>query len=147
MLFGTDPLAENTLARFDAGVESQSLTALFANTPSILMSQRAADLLSLSVGNVVELNMPGRSAAATVPALFKGPNPAATESLLLTDIAIAQNLLDRIGLLTRIDLVLTPEQVQLVSEWLPDGVKLVESETRNSQLLEMSAAFISILRP
>ena len=66
----------------------------------------------------------------------------ALDTLILTDIATAQSLSGTSGKLTQIDLIL-PEDFDTaeLSAALPAGTLLVTSETRNSQVAEMTAAF------
>jgi len=68
-------------------------------------------------------------------------DPAATEGLLFVDIALAQRLLQRYGLLDRIDLSISDTQAESLKSWLPAGLQIVESEARNNNLRQMSEAF------
>jgi putative ABC transport system permease protein len=66
----------------------------------------------------------------------------ALDTLILTDISTAQSLSDMDGKLTQIDLIL-PDNFDstALSAALPAGTLLVSSETRGSQVAEMTSAF------
>ncbi len=69
----------------------------------------------------------------------------ATDGFLLADISTAQELLGQQGL-DRIDLVLTPEQVEKVTGELPSDLVLTEAATSQRTAGELSSAFHVSLR-
>ncbi len=140
-LMGTDPFSESNLDRFSLGLEGSGLSRALVSNNAVMLSARAAETLNLRVDQQFDIRAAGRNTAALLAAIFPSDNPAATESLLFADIAVAQRLLDRFGRLDRIDLILDSSQHRRLKEWLPADLTLVVSEARNESLQQMTDAF------
>jgi putative ABC transport system permease protein len=140
-LLGTDPFSEATLDRFSLGLQGRGLSSALLSDRAVMLSSRAADKLNLRVDQTFVLRVGGRDLSVTLAGIFPSDNPAATESLLFADIAVAQRLLNRYGRLDRIDLILETKDHDRLKEWLPAGLSLVKSDTRNDSLRQMTEAF------
>lgn len=141
LLLGVDPISEAQNGRHTTGFQYQGLSTAFSSDDTVMLSERAAARLNLSLNDVFELQRGNRKLSVKVAAIFPSDNPAATDGLLFTDIAVAQRLLNRFGRLDRIDLILDEESRIRLKSWLPQGLSLVDSESRNSNLQQMSEAF------
>ena len=104
-LLGLDPFAEKTLrGRFEhAGVTD--LTPLLTEPDTVLLSRASADVFGLHPGDRLDLLIAGRTRTVKIVDVIEGPDTAdpALEGLLLADVATAQELLQRVGRLDRID--------------------------------------------
>lgn len=140
-LLGVDPISEAQIGRHTAGLQYQGLSTAFSNDDAVMLSERAATRLGLKLNDVFELQTGNRNLSVKLAAIFPSDNPAATDGLLFADIAIAQRLLNRFGRIDRIDLILDEETSARLKAWLPQGLSLVDSESRNSNLQQMSEAF------
>jgi putative ABC transport system permease protein len=140
-LLGVDPISEADLGRHVAGLDQQGLGRALLDDNAVMLSQRSADNLGLHVSELFELTVSGQSYMVNLVAVYLSENPAATEGLLFADIAVAQRLLKSYGRLDRIDLILDDGDVENLRAWLPEGLDLVASETRNKSLRQMSEAF------
>jgi len=140
-LIGIDPLSEFPLERFIQPVDHGQSFDLISRGDAVVLSRRGAEKLAAKIGTVASITYRGQEHLVTVAAIITGSNPAAEEGLIIADIATAQELLDRVGRLDRIDLTLSPAQEPMVAAWLPPNLKLVESETRNKSTRQMTDAF------
>ncbi|MCP5020429.1 MAG: ABC transporter permease, partial [bacterium] len=111
---------------------------------AILMSRELTDLLRLSADDPVELMVGGvRRSALMVGRFTPPPSQAALfRDLLVTDIASAQELLQREGKLSRIDLILSQQaEIDAIRSMLPTGTRLVAAGARTLAMREMTRAF------
>jgi len=140
-LIGSDPFSEAQLDRHTLKLHQGELSEVLLDPAAVVLSERGASRLELSLNETFSVQIIGREAEVKLVAIFATDNPAATDGLIFADIAVAQRLLQRTGRLDRIDLILDLHDQQRVSAWLPDELKLVESETRNHSLQQISEAF------
>ncbi len=152
-LIGQDLISELSLQRQRAGFESSGLIfdpVLISNTENnyVVMSQSAAAEADFEAGNLLQAvtgaNQIGVSPSTTTIELLStipSSDPIATEGILYTDISVAQIILQRTSYIDSIDLILDSNQVTTVQDWLPLGLSLVDVETRNDTLDQMTSAF------
>ena len=149
-LLGIDPFAErrfrNLLNYLSEETQSDLLPRLLTQPGTLLMSSAQAATLGLAAGESLELLISGHTRQAQLLGLFE-PSPqlaTAMQDLLLTDIATAQELLGRIGRLSRIDLILPlteSEGLAAIKAQLPPQARLLPAATRGRAMREMSRAF------
>jgi len=141
-LIGSDPFSEAFINRHTQGLDTREISKVLLGPAGIILSERTAKILNLTVKQRFRIDISGKTSEVTLASTFTSDNPAAVEGLIFTDIAVGQRLLHRFGRLDRIDLVLEDNaDRERVESWLPDGLILVESETRNQSLQQMSEAF------
>jgi putative ABC transport system permease protein len=102
---------------------------------------QAAAELGVGQGARLPLDAGGKTSEVEVAGLFASDNPVAREGLLVADLATAQELLGRIGVLDRIDLILEPDQVPQVEARLPSGLRLERSQARTEATARLTEAF------
>ena len=108
---------------------------------SVAMAEQTAAMLGLAVGDSFRIEHRGEPVSVQLVYLFPADHPASRD-ILLADIAVAQELLGRVGSLDRIDLALTDTTTEArLREWLPGGLSLVEADTRRRSMAQMSSAF------
>ena len=155
-LLGIDPFAEAPFRSYlGAGNETRPeiIAALLTVPGSILLSAPTAERYEvqpcppeeLRDSCRIELTVDGETRHVHLTGLLQPSDDfsrRALDTLILTDIATAQSLTKTGGSLTQIDLIL-PEGFasDALSAALPAGTLLVESELRNDQVTEMTAAF------
>jgi putative ABC transport system permease protein len=149
-LLGIDPFAEapfrNYLSVSD-DVPITELTAFLSRPSSVLISQDLGERYALEPGASFEITYAGRMMPVTVAGWVQPSDNLtrrALEGLLLVDIATAQELTGRLGIIDRIDLIL-PEGddtlLESVQNMLPSGVQLLPVAARSGVVEQMTAAF------
>ncbi|MGD2082466.1 MAG: FtsX-like permease family protein [Chromatiales bacterium] len=138
-LLGVDPFAEGPFRETTAGLRRGTLARLLSEPRTLLMAAVSAERLNLKAGDRVSLEVAGRGVEAEIIGLIEHENAAAIDGLLVADIATAQELLGRPGVLDRIDLI--TEDPQAVRGLLPEGLRLEPAAGRTNALARMSDAF------
>ena len=168
-LFGVDPLAEAAL-RPDLGlgqapdapagaavrrpVAWAALVALLSRPGAVLVPAGAAAELGLRDGDALALRVGGGRREAVVVGRLEPVDrlgARALESLLVADIATAQELLGARGRLTRIDLVVADDDagralLARVRAALPPGLELSPAGARADAVAALTSAFALNLR-
>lgn len=149
-LVGLDPFAEPPLRSFSSRFQSgQILATLMTKPGTVLLAAGTAQRLGLRLGDSFEVAVNGARRPLTLAGLLEADNQMSRlglESLLVTDIATAQELTGRIGWLSRIDLVIpdTPEGTRMLAELrglLPPEATLLPAGARAGSLDQMTRAF------
>lgn len=146
-LFGVDPLAEAPFRDYwGMGRDAAAfpLGELMTRPASALLTAGAACRHGIGVGGEVEITAGSLRKRLQIIGLLDGDarQPAlAGGELMVVDIATAQETLDMVGRLTRIDLILDAAAEARVRAWLPPGVDLVEAASRSASLTSMTDAF------
>ena len=156
-LLGLDPFAEppfrdyfNGDSRVDAQqIPIESLTAFLAQPGAVLISSQLASQNGLEIGSVIVLQAAGQEHSAVIVGLLQ-PDDAlsqrALDSLIISDIAAAQELTGRVGLLDRIELILPEGErgaalVSEIEDQLPAGLYLEPVSARQGTIEQMTRAF------
>jgi len=140
-LLGVDPIAELALQRHTFKLNNGMTTDFILQANVVVISARAAKRLHVNVNDILFIEHRSKQHKVKLLGIFTSNNPPATEGLLFTDIAVAQELLGRLGSIDRIDLQLSAHELKTVKAWLPSSLKLHNSATRNSSIRQMSEAF------
>ena len=155
-LVGVDPFAEAPFARFGALPEPAppevppmpaSSAGAAATTPdaaapdAVVLAEVTRARLSLTIDEPVSIKSPSGPATLRPVATFDSENPAAVDGLVIADIALAQELLARGDKLDRIELILTDEQRDALSDSLPETVRLSPSASREQSMQAMTRGF------
>ncbi|MBV8804754.1 MAG: FtsX-like permease family protein, partial [Sinobacteraceae bacterium] len=125
------------------------LVSWFTRQGAVVMAENTARELGLAVDQPFEVDVGGRMYPATLIATIA--DQGGYDSLVLTDIAQAQEWLEVSGRLTRID-VRVPAgpgagaAVEQLKSRLPEGVRLEEAQGRARQSVDMTAAFTTNLQ-
>jgi len=149
-LLGVDPFAEPPFRNYLAGegsVPADELVAFFTTPGAVLLSKDFAGRYNLGVGSRIQLEYGGNEVPGFVAGLLQpGDNfsKRALESVVLADIATAQEITGRIGKLDRIDLILPGESENVLSELrelIPPNGLISPIEARNGAVQQMTKAF------
>lgn len=149
-VLGVDPFAEKALrGRFEESSRNV-LARLLSEPDTVLLARLTAERLGVGAGGLLPLDSAGGTHTVTVLGLIEGQDPAdpALEGLVLADIATAQEILERVGRIDRIDVILPADpaaETQLRTA-LPAGAVLRGATGRNTAALRMTEAFATNLR-
>ena len=128
-----------------AGAAPQSMDAVLLGFGAVI-SRALADQLSVAVGDRLTVSANGRAGTIEVAAIFDGGNLSAVwERVVLMDVAAAQELLNRVDRLDRIELVPRAD-VDLgrlrarAMEFLPPDVSVAEPSERRRFAEQMLAS-------
>ncbi len=140
-LLGLDPFAERGFRPVLEVGSGGGIGALLTRRDALAMPAVSARRLGLKQGDRIGIEVAGRVSEVEVAVLIGGQDESALDGLLFSDISTAQELLDRVGRLDRIDLILDNAGVAHWSKRLPEGVRLVSSGDRTAAMARMSEAF------
>jgi putative ABC transport system permease protein len=152
-LLGIDPLVDWNFRSFAAIERLGGIPLLrrWLTAPgAVSMSRSAAAVLQLEIGKPLKLQVSGREYDAVLTAIIADERPG-LDTVVLTDIAQAQEWLGSVGRLSRIDVRLAGDQPgeRQLAKWrarLPPGVSVGETERRSHDLAELSSAFMTNLK-
>lgn len=149
-VLGVDPFAEAPFRPFVAPASrGLDIGGLLTRPNAVLLSSANASTMGVAPGDTFSVLVSGDSRTLVLAGVFE-PDDAlsrrATEDLLVLDIAAAQELLDRVGALDRIDLRLAagaPGEAarERIAIALPSGLRVMDSAARAESTLGMTRAF------
>jgi putative ABC transport system permease protein len=150
-IVGVDPFAETSLrpALAWGGPAREGLATLLTRPATAAISAETAQRLGRAAGEDLVVRVGTDRRSLLLAAVFAAPDPRAAralDGLVLVDIATAQELLDQVGWLTRIDLRTDDATAARISAALPAGVRLQPVAARSEALLSMTRAFDLNLR-
>ncbi|MCU0493771.1 MAG: ABC transporter permease [Chloroflexaceae bacterium] len=152
-LLGVDALAEGPFRSYLAGPGAEvgraggnvDLATLIVQPNAVVMSSETATRFSIQPGGSLRLRIGSEERMVQVVGLLQPTDnlsSRALESLLISDVATAQELLGMVGKLSRIDLILPPDANEsAIAALLPPGVELTRPATRSNALEQMTRAF------
>lgn len=151
-LVGIDPLAGDELdsSRREARPPAGDQTRWFTEPGAVVMAEETARQLGLRVDRTFTLDIGGKSHPAVLIGTLSS-NQAGYDSLILADIAQAQEWLALDGRLSRIDLRLPQGAAGVTARRelrvrLPADVRLDSAQGRARQSVDMTAAFTTNLQ-
>ncbi len=149
-VLGVDPFAEAPFRSFvPRGGGSVDLGAFLTEPGTALLTRRTAQALGVNTGDTLDVGMEGVTRRLRVTATLAPEDEGsarAMESLVLTDISTAQEVLGQVGRLSRIDLQL-PEgeageaQLARLRTLLPEGAEVLRPRARGNAVEQMTRAF------
>ncbi len=152
-LLGIDPFAESQMRQYLAeaavsgvtGVSSQVLLRLLTEPNTVLVSESVAARLGVAPGDTFELATTQNRRRVTLAGTIRPWNDLSRQalaSLVIADIATAQEFLGAPGVLTRIDLILADAQTLAhIQAALPPGVIVRPAESNRQTLQQLSDSF------
>lgn len=151
-LLGVDPLAEGPFRPYLAGAvggrAESDLSALLSEPGAVLLAEETAARFGIVPGAAVTLQIGAERRLVRVIGLLRPADDLsrrAIETLLISDIATAQELLGMVGRLSHIDLILSGGAggpgLDRLAAILPPGAELTTAAARSSALEQMTRAF------
>ena len=151
-LLGVDSFAEspfrNYLINDNAGsAETDEFTAFMVQPNTVLLSAALANQYNLNVGDFIQIQAGSQHHTLRIVSVLKSDDEdeqRGLDGLLITDIGTAQEVLDKVGTLDRIDLIipegaLEASTLKRITSILPPGARIEKPTT--STVEEMTAAF------
>lgn len=146
-VLGVDPFAEAPFRAFSrAGIigDTAVLVAFMTEPGAVLVSADTARRLGAAPGEHFPILVNGRHRELRIVGLAEPSDDLASASLadvVLTDIATAQELLGRVGRLSRVDLRLAEGEAETVAGLLPAGIRLERAGSGSRLAERMTGAF------
>jgi putative ABC transport system permease protein len=155
-VLGVDIFAEREFRTYtfpDSVVaDDKTYRRLLTDPGAFLMSTRTAASLGLAKGTELQISTAGKDFPAVLTGLLESSDRTALglDGLLIVDIAVAQNWLDKPGRLTRIDVRLPEAEggevlANDLRTALPVDVQLLSAAGRTRAVAEMTNAFMTNL--
>ncbi len=120
------------------------LTRLLTTSGAALVSADTAARLGIGIGERVSIVVNGRGRSIEMAGVLDvddGLDDASLADVIVTDIATAQELLDRVGRLSRIDLIATADEAARVAARLPESVRIERTGSGSEFAERMTGAF------
>lgn len=150
-LLGVDPFAEAPFRAYlgAGGPPGPALAALVARPGAVLLSADTARRMGLRAGSRLRIGAGGATRSVTLVGLLEPADEMSRQalaSLVLTDVASAQELLGLHGRLSRIDLIVPDDaggraMLDRVRRVLPAGAEVVRAAARSRAVEQMTRAF------
>jgi putative ABC transport system permease protein len=152
-LLGVDPFAEPPFRSYLSGTgiagsslaNAAAMDAFITQPGSVLISQTLADRFGIKAGDTLDLRTGEVQSTVRIVGLLQPADTvsaSALDSLLLADIATAQEIIGVPGHISRVDLILPPDyDTTKIESILPAGAKLTTPNAENSAINQMTAAF------
>lgn len=145
-LLGVDPFAEGPFRSFAGGESTGSgaFEILLTRPNTVILSEATAQSIRVRLGDHFDVLVSGRRVRLDVAGLITPPDEAsrrALDGLLICDIATAQEVLNTVGKLTRIDLIADPAAIARLRAKLPPNVEITTPAARTATIGQLSRAF------
>jgi len=146
-LLGLDLYAEAGFRSFANDAAEGNISKFLTTPGAAMLEESAAESLGVAVGDRLEISIVARRHHLEVVGTWRATNDRARRAsarLVLVDIATAQELLQKIGHLDRIDLNLGSTDAPIpssLSTLLPDSVEIVPTSDRAKSFEAMTQAF------
>jgi len=149
-ILGIDPFAEGPFRNYSPGIDGRTdVGRLLTAADTILLNQATTARLGLRVGDSLSLEIAGESRTVSLLGLLQPDDRVAAqamEDLAVLDIAAAQELLGKIGRLSRIDLILPEGEpgarlLARLQAQLPPDAAIIQADSRQQSMAQMTRAF------
>jgi len=149
-ILGVDPFAEGPFRSYSPSIDRRiDFSRLLTEPATGLMTAATAENLGIKIGDVLPLNIAGEPVNLTLLGFLQPTNQVAEralENLLILDIAAAQELLGKVGQLSRIDLILpkgdaVQKSLEALQRLLPAEAQIVAANNRTQSMAQMTRAF------
>lgn len=149
-LLGIDPFAEQPFRNYlyaQGSLQLSNLVDFFTLPGSVIISTETARRYGLSAGSPLTLTILGKEQSATIVGLLQPASDLSRrmlDDLIICDVATAQELTGRSGLLDRIDLIVPPGEsgaLQRIAALLPPTLHVSSVRARSGAIEQMTAAF------
>lgn len=145
-ILGVDPIADAPFRNYTGqpGQTPGGFEAFYTVPGATLLSVDLASRYGLTFTSAIRLQVNDEFRTLTVAGLLEPTDEGtrrALDTLLITDIASAQELLRQTGRLSRIDLILTAAEARALAAQLPPGVQLVPATQQADTVAQLTEAF------
>ncbi|MGQ9799517.1 MAG: ABC transporter permease [Ignavibacterium sp.] len=146
-LLGVDFFAERPFRDYSSGASASidgELKDFLTKPNSIILSRESLNSLGKFIADTIAVLINGIERNLFIVGLITEDeqNKSALENLFITDIATAQELTNKIGVIDYIDVIVnTPAEEEELKNLLPEGFQLIKSGSRSQTAEQMIEAF------
>jgi putative ABC transport system permease protein len=147
-LLGIDVFSDQPFREYQFYASDEEGLLFLKNPNAITITEKLANRCGLNKGDKITLIVGSKKVIFTITNLLKmeGPANSLEGNFGLLDIASAQEALEKVGLIDRIDLMVDKSQpIETIERELkkviPPGVEVRRSDTRSGQIEKMVSAF------
>jgi len=146
-LLGIDPFSAASFQDYLSGAgKGQNIARLIAEPDTFLMTQKNAMSMGIKTGDTLKIEFGSVQHELKLIGLLEESNVFNQQTMatvLVTDIATAQELVGIPGYLTRIDLIISQDDSLLkrIRDLLPEGSEIIGADSRARTLRQMTSAF------
>lgn len=140
-LLGLDPFAVSLRPQAGFDFPADTLPRLLTQPDSVLIPSGLADRKKIKAGDRLAVTLNQTQRELTVLAIVVVKDDARLSNLIVTDIATAQSLQGKPGVLSRIQLMLDEAQVTALQARLPASLKLNSYQAQQQGFSQMTEAF------
>jgi len=147
-LLGIDVFSDRPFREYQFNEPNDESLLFLRNPHSIAITEKLANRHGLKKGEKITLIVGSKKVTLTITNLLKmeGPAKSLEGNFGLIDIASAQEALEKVGLIDRIDLIVEKsmpiESIEReLRKVIPPGVEVRRSDTRSGQIEKMVSAF------
>jgi putative ABC transport system permease protein len=143
-MLGLDFFSDTYFSEQLAGTSNETMLRLLLEPNAVLVAKKTGDRLGKSPGDSLIISIGGEEKEVMVVGFVGNEDDSTTDGVIATDISTAQELLGKVGIIDRINLVIPEEDEGLLTslaEWLPPGTTIISTSARNESTLRMTNAF------
>ncbi len=146
-LFGIDPFWDVGIRDFYGSSQADGLVLLgkLIQPNQVILASELAQQNGLKENDTLTLVYEGRTIQVHIAALINTPDAIVSQSLqglILTDIAVAQEVLGKTDGIDRIELIIqSEEELEAIRAALPPGMLLLSTQEKNQQINNLVGAF------
>ena len=153
-LFGVDSFTESEFRSYANGqsrgaVQNSVLSSLMTRPNAVLISASVAERYAQGAGDILHLRIGGRRKQIEIVAVWDVTDPQRKRTLdgmLIADIATAQEVLEQVGRLSRIDLIVPEGEtgastLERIAAHLPPGARIQRAYAQAETKEQMTEAF------
>lgn len=138
---GIDPFAEIDFGRSRIENLALDFATMRSGDAPLLVSEKTLSRLQLPLNQSLITEISGKQVPITLSATYTSDNPAASEGILIGDIATVQKLFDRQGYIDHIDLALDADEARSLKDTLPDHLQLLSAGNRLDRMNQLTRGF------
>ncbi len=144
-LLGVDPFSEVHFRSLYLSPGEQDRSGIMTGSDGVFLSRSLARQYHLDIGSTLDISLGSRRTPVTIAGFLDSDSTAAgrmLQGLVVTDISLAQEILDMGDTITRIDLILDGDgPAEKIRDLLGEGLFLVETDPQNLAVRRLSHSF------
>ncbi|KAA0210598.1 MAG: FtsX-like permease family protein [Ignavibacteriaceae bacterium] len=146
-MLGIDVFCENDFRDYILSATNEikgGLGGFLSGENKCIISSITASDLNISENDTLDFTYGGRKFQLEIGSIFNVDqlsNPSSLNDVIILDISTAKKLFDMNNRLSRIDLILSDDEIATVRSYLPPGALLKASDIRSGSTFEMLSAF------
>ena len=146
-LMGVDPFSETHFRTLPLASENRDLSAVMTGSSGVFIARTLGERFGLEIGSPLTIVLGDRQVTVTLAGFLDSRDKRSNlilEGLMVTDISVAQEILDMGETITRIDLILSSPDTDTATDiqnHLEKGLFLVKTGQQNQAVRGLSRSF------